>query len=116
MEMNFIERPEFPIKTRLAGVTFGNRQHYIRNYCRMATSYFLEREPDNQFDPNAIKVLVSKYKAEIGYIPKKRAAELAPLLDAGVDLKVGFCLKLFDENDLEKPYGLIVKIWEGKKD
>lgn len=105
---------DFPIKTRVAGGTIGNRQHYIRNYCRLAQKFFLEREPDNPHDPNAIKVLVSKYKALIGYIPKKIASQLAPLMNSGIELRCGFVLKIFDENDLSKPYNLIIKIWKAK--
>jgi hypothetical protein len=99
------------IKTKLAGVTFGSRQHYIKKYARNSQKWWLIREPDNKFDPNAIRVCVSKWKADVGYIPKKLAQELAPVIDAGVDLKVGFHLKLFNENDLSKPMGLMIKIW-----
>ena len=109
--IEIIEGLNFPIKTRLAGVTFGSRQHYIKEYCRQAQKYFLVREPDNEFDPNAIRVLVSKYKADIGYIPAKKAELLAPLMDAGIELKVGFCLKLIDEKNINKPVGIVVKIW-----
>ena len=109
--IEIVEGLNFPLKIRLAGVTFGSRQHYIKEYARQAQKYFLLREPDNKFDPNAIRVLVSKYKADIGYIPAKKAEILAPLMDAGIDLKVGFCLKLIDENNLNKPVGIIVKIW-----
>lgn len=106
-----IEGIKWPLKIRLAGVTFGSRQHYIKEYARQAQKYFLLREPDNKFDPNAIRVLVSKYKADIGYIPAKKAELLAPLMDAGIELKVGFCLKLIDEKNINKPVGIIVKIW-----
>jgi hypothetical protein len=109
--LEIIEGLNFPIKVRLAGVTFGSRQHYIKEYCRIQQKYFLMREPDNKIDENAIRVLVSKYKADIGYIPRKKAEELAPLMDAGIDLKVGFCLKLVNEKDLSKPVGIVVKIW-----
>jgi hypothetical protein len=54
----------------------------------------LEREPDNQFDPFAIKVLIPEDEASgtgyfhVGYIPAKIAAKLAPRLDAGEECTV----------------------------
>jgi hypothetical protein len=107
--LEFIER--LPITVKLAGVTFDNRQHYIKNYASRQQSYHLIREPDNKFDTNAVNVCVSKYKASVGYIPANIAKDLAPALDAGMDIKCGFHIKLINENDLEKPVGLMVKIW-----
>lgn len=50
----------------------------------------LEREPDNRFDDNAIKVLMDDPKKyglirgqHIGYIRRETAAELAPRVDEG---------------------------------
>ena len=93
---------DFPINTILAGVTFGKRQYYIRKYCRRFTKYELVREPDNKFDKNAIGVVATKHKLHIGYIPKKLASKLSPIMDNGVGLKVGFTLKIFNEKDDSK--------------
>ena len=41
----------------------------------------LIREKDNQYDPNAIKVLYVPHF--LGYLPKQTAAELAPKIDSG---------------------------------
>jgi HIRAN domain len=41
----------------------------------------LRREPDNEHDPNAIAVLAGG--AQVGWVPRELAAELAPKLDAG---------------------------------
>lgn len=41
----------------------------------------LEREPDNQYDPNAIKVFFESLW--IGYIERGQAAWIAPLMDEG---------------------------------
>lgn len=49
----------------------------------------LEREPDNRFDGNAIRVLMNDKKygllagQHIGYIRRETAAELAPRVDDG---------------------------------
>lgn len=44
----------------------------------------LEREPDNQYDANAIKVLVDGI--HLGYIPATSALGLAPVMDNGVNI------------------------------
>jgi hypothetical protein len=47
---------------------------------------YIEREPDNVHDDNAIKVVISKgaYKnMHIGYIPRGVAAIMAPAIDEG---------------------------------
>lgn len=46
----------------------------------------IKREPDNTFDDNAIKVIISEgeYKGmHIGYIPRNVAAIMAPAIDQG---------------------------------
>ena len=42
----------------------------------------LERDPRNEHDPNAVKVLVGE-RQQLGWVPRELAAELAPKLDAG---------------------------------
>lgn len=79
-----------PIKTRVAGVTFDNRdgsprQMYVR-LVKKDDRLTLAREPLNDFDPNAIRVLWATPDGEdhqIGYVPRALAAVLAPLIDAG---------------------------------
>ena len=39
----------------------------------------LEREPDNQYDANAIKVMLEHF--HLGYVGKEFAVDMAPLLD-----------------------------------
>jgi len=45
----------------------------------------LVREPENQFDPNAVKVILLEHipGLHIGYLPKDIAAVLAPQVDEG---------------------------------
>ena len=45
----------------------------------------LVREPDNQFDPNAIKVILLEHTPglHIGYLSRDIAAKLAPQMDEG---------------------------------
>jgi len=67
------------IITYLAGVQFDGRPRAIRRLT-LGQKLRLIRQPDNQYDVNAINVL-TEYKEEIGYVPKKLAAELAPYID-----------------------------------
>lgn len=72
---------------------------------------YLDREPDNMHDSNAVKVVVhpdNEYHApnwHIGYLRKVVAAEFAPRMDAGTlevldcDL-TGIDLETFREGDL----------------
>lgn len=46
----------------------------------------LRREPDNQYDPNAIEIYASRARNRSGYVPKDRARRLAPLIDGGTDI------------------------------
>jgi len=43
----------------------------------------LVREPDNEFDPNAIAIHPNRGRSPIGYVNKQNAARLAKRLDAG---------------------------------
>jgi HIRAN domain len=43
----------------------------------------LRRDPDNPHDPNAIQVHPSDGGAQVGWVPRELAVELAPQLDAG---------------------------------
>jgi hypothetical protein len=58
----------------------------IKKYSGHAAKYKLKREPDNDYDKNAIQVkqvFKNGGSIHIGYVPKELAAELAPLLDDG---------------------------------
>jgi len=80
----------------VAGITHKNdgmkttRLQWVVRYVVRNAKFVLEREPDNKWDKNAIKVihvLKSGQRMQIGYVPnkppKKLADEFAPLMDAG---------------------------------
>lgn len=79
---------------RATGVAFGNRQQrleYIAQFGLNELQVTLQREPENPYDPDAVKVLITvlpirKY-TEVGYLPKGLAKELAKVIDAGIPLK-----------------------------
>lgn len=79
-----------PIQTRVAGVSFENRdgslrQTYVRQV-KKGDGLVLRREPENPFDPNAMAVDWLDAEArprQLGYVPRALAALLAPLVDGG---------------------------------
>lgn len=75
------------INTKIVGVTHKNedgshRQEIIEMH-EVGDPLFLERDPLNEHDPNAIEVR-NKFAELLGYIGRRIAKELAPKLDAGV--------------------------------
>ena len=65
--------------TKVVGVTFGNCQATIQQLS-VGAAVTLRREPDNAYDPNAIRVERGD-GSQIGYIPKELAANLARAWD-----------------------------------
>lgn len=78
------------IKTKVVGVSKRNedgqsRQELIE-MLEPGEELFLEREPDNEHDENAIAVFNESWE-QIGYLSRSVAEELAPLLDVGYEAK-----------------------------
>ena len=82
------------IEVGVAGVTFEGRQDllmqlFIMQEAGQPLTGLLEREPDNAYDPNAVKVYIDSLgRHHVGYIPKALAAHLAARMDAGEALPV----------------------------
>lgn len=63
--------------------------HAIVQRLRQGTPLLLARDPADKYDPNAIMVIVTMppaKKIKIGYLPPGLAKELAPLMDAGLNI------------------------------
>ena len=74
------------IKLKVVGVTFTNEdtgvtRQSILSKCTTDTAIFLEREPNNKYDKNAIKVMT--LMGQVGYVGKEYASILAEMMDAG---------------------------------
>jgi hypothetical protein len=67
------------ICTRVAGVTFEGRQSVIARLS-IGENILLRREPNNPYDPNAIRVECQD-GWQIGYLNRHLAAMLAPFFD-----------------------------------
>ncbi len=77
--------------TKIVGVKFNNedglcRQKYIRKL-REGQQLMLKREPNNEYDRNAIAVCtigkLFRGARQLGYLSEELAGDYAPLLDAG---------------------------------
>jgi hypothetical protein len=94
---------------RLAGVTFRDAQENIKTFgCEDIGSFALVREPENPYDPNAIRVEVAMFF--LGYIPKDDAKRLAPLMDVGREFLALFVRR--NESPYHETVGLMVQIVE----
>ena len=74
--------------TKVAGVTFGNIQNILPKLTN-GMNVSLVRDPANEYDRNAIRVMV-KCRAnniQVGWINKELAKVLAPEIDAGIEWK-----------------------------
>lgn len=79
---------------RAAGTTFENRQErleFLKQFKPNDLTVILEREPNNQYDTNAIKIVVHilplSRRTVVGYVPKELARELSKVLDMGIQVK-----------------------------
>jgi hypothetical protein len=101
---------KFPLTTKLAGVSHGDCQDNIKQFgCPDIGSYALIREPDNSYDPCAIRISLFDIWF-MGYVPKQIAKDLAPLIDEGRTFLAMFVCR--NEHPTEELIGLTVKIVE----
>ena len=86
-----IVKDDRPLGSKVAGVSFGNRQRALsklEKYAPEMITVTLAREAENAHDTNAIKVFVNienRDKYHLGYLPEKMASLLAPLIDRGFE-------------------------------
>ena len=83
-------RVKLSMTIRAAGTTFENRQErlgFLKQFRLEDLSVTLEKEPENKFDSNAIRIVVHIHpiskKTVIGYVPNVLAKELSKVMDAG---------------------------------
>jgi len=98
---------QLPEYTKLAGVTFENRQQYIP-MLSPGEELTLRRDRFNKFDRNAIAVF-DRRGHSLGFIPRQKAAQMAPNMDNcfGCDYKATVA-EVTDGGDFT--YGVNVRI------
>lgn len=97
--------------SKIAGVTFDNRQYYISNLS-VGDQLIVMREYNNAYDANAI-ALYDRAKNQLGYIRKEVAAQLAPRIDCGEKISV-YVDSVTGGDDYN--YGVNIKIVIGEVD
>ena len=68
----------------VAGVTFRGGDPWTSAF-DPGQPVVLQREPDNRYDPHAVRVLDRTRRLWAGYVPKDVAPDVASALDAGFD-------------------------------
>lgn len=77
--------------TRVAGISYEGREDIARLVTK-DTPISLERDPNNEYDSNAIKIMV-EIEGElqsIGFVPRDYAAAIAPVLDKGEHVHISY--------------------------
>ena len=74
------------VKLKVVGVTFTNEDTGVPRQSILAqlnteSAVFLDREPGNKFDKNAVKVVT--LLGQVGYIGKDYASIIAEMMDSG---------------------------------
>jgi hypothetical protein len=102
-----------PQESRVAGVTFENRQKAIQHLTRYPPANIeisLARDKGNQYDSNAVAVVasvVNRGSYTIGFLPKNLAKMLAPVLDRGEDVE-STLKEIAGGYSAEAKYGLVI--------
>ncbi len=80
-------------KFHIAGVQYRPRNEINRvvKQLEVGIDLYLEMEPDNKFDSNAVKIIFVEDVNDVflGYVPKKFSAEISALIENDIDV---FCI------------------------
>lgn len=111
-------RPIGHFYTKIAGVTHQNqdgadRQQLIKKYCEKGNPVLLIPEPDNEFDPNAIKVCVAG--EQLGYINRDLAEIMSNRMRKGQNY-YGFISNVTGGEKRKKTIGVNLLIVYSKKE
>lgn len=101
---------------KAAGVTYEGRQEvlkYLSQFRPENLTVTLERDTDNTYDRNAIRIVVHipylKKKAKIGYVPKAYSSEIARLMDQGVNVRARL-LGIIGGYSYKETYGALLDL------
>ena len=109
-------RVKLSMTVRVTGTTFENRQErlaFLQQFKAEDLSVTLEREHENQYGSNAIKVVIHikpiKRRTVIGYVPKGLARELAKVIDTGVQVKA-YLMQIIGGYSYKETLGALINI------
>lgn len=79
-----MDHPLKAYNANLVGVNFrpAEAKDLVKNLA-LGEALYLEREPDNQYDTNAVKVGYPATGTHLGYIERGMAESIAPWMDQG---------------------------------
>ena len=104
------------MKVRATGTSFENRQErlqFLRQFHLKDLTVTLEREPDNEFDSNAIQIVVHikpiSRRTIIGYVPKELAVELSKVIDMGIPVKAAL-IQIIGGYSYKEALGVLIDI------
>ena len=102
-------RVKLSMTIRVAGTSFEKRQARLS----FLKQFRPEREPDNRYDPNAIRIVVHihsiRRRTVIGYVPKGLARELAKVIDMGIQVKASL-MQIIGGYSYKESLGVLVNI------
>lgn len=104
------------MKVCATGTSFENRQErlqFLRQFHLKDLTVTLEREPDNEFDSNAIQIVVHikpiSRRTIIGYVPKGLAKELSKVIDMGIPVKASL-IQIIGGYSYKEALGVLIDI------
>lgn len=110
------QRVKFSMTIRAAGTSFENRQErlsFLKQFRPEDLSVTVERESDNRFDQNAIRIVGHihsiRRRTVIGYVPKGLARELAKIIDMGIQVKASL-MQIIGGYSYKESLGALVNI------
>jgi len=101
--------PKDPIITKIVGVTFENRQIIVKQL-RVGEMLELVQEPDNIYDPNAVRV-IRQSGEQVGYLNKNIAEEIQWYFDASWLHHEVEILDIIGKPSVGQSLGVLIKIF-----
>lgn len=110
------KRVKLSMIIRAAGTMAENRQErlkFLQQFPVESLNVTLEREKENSFDKNAIKIVVHipliHRRTVIGYVPKGLAKELVKVIDMGVRVKASL-IQIIGGYSYKESLGALISI------
>lgn len=105
-ESNGLSEIEFAV----VGVTFDNRQEILKEIYqdflnKIKIPVYVEKEPNNEYDPNAVKVILKNTNQVIGYVSKEFNEDIGEIIE---DIKEAYIVNMYMNRT--RNMGVIVKI------
>ena len=100
--------------TKLAGVTFENRQEHINEFNPKCDTLLLKRDAENAYDENAVLV-TDDDDNDLGFLPAVIAKEIGPLMDQKKGKKLNVKFGSFNTSTNSLKTGMTVLITDEKE-